>query len=142
MSTSHRQQPSTDTTRRIREQRKSPRQHCEVSVALSVLKSDGEFTDPMLVKAVDISVDGIAILTTQMVRSGTAGALHLRIPGRRTAIIGVEAVNCAYIGDMKHRIGLRFTALHESFAGSPSMMNGSRILERESAHQSLRRAVA
>jgi hypothetical protein len=120
--------------------RRADRSAYEASVALAVMRGD-EFGKPVVVQATDISVSGIGIVTRQMMHEGTVGALHLLMPDDGTTVVGVEVMNCQYIGEMNHRIGLRFTELHPKYTASPNMPGKCRVIESKHAHKTFRKSV-
>lgn len=120
--------------------RRADRSAYEASVALAVMRGD-EFGKPVVVQATDISVSGIGIVSRQMMHEGTVGALHLLMPGDGTTVVGVEVMNCQYIGEMNHRIGLRFTELHSKYAASPNMPAKCRVIESKLAHKTFRKSI-
>ncbi len=117
--------------------RRADRRAYKSPVSLSVMRGS-EFCRPVDVTAVDISVCGIGVLTRQMMHRGAVGALHLRMPDGSTAIVGVVVMNCHYVGEMNHRVGLQFTELHPSYAESPHMPENSRVIQSRNAHQAFR----
>jgi hypothetical protein len=123
------------------DRRSAPRVPYETAVVLAVQRPDGEFGAPFAVEAVDISPGGAAVLSRQMVHPGTIGALHLLMPQTEPLVVGIEVMRCEYIGDMQHRVGLRFTHLHPKYAQSKNMTEACKVLKCAAAQHALRKSM-
>ncbi|MHC4948985.1 MAG: PilZ domain-containing protein [Planctomycetota bacterium] len=95
------------------EKRRQERHPYEGLVAIVLLASDGERSRPVVVRAKDISVGGICVVSRQMLHPDSRGAIQMvRSDGTR-ALVGVQVRFCRYAGAMRHETGMEFTALPE-----------------------------
>jgi hypothetical protein len=60
------------------------------------------------VRASDISVGGVRILGRHMLYPRSTGVIQLTRPDGSMALVGVEIVHTAYIGEMRYASGCRF----------------------------------
>ncbi|UCD73950.1 MAG: PilZ domain-containing protein [Phycisphaerales bacterium] len=100
----------------VEERRSRDRVPYDATVALILLGPDGYRSDPMLLRAKDISVGGISVISRNMIHVGAAGAIQLVKSDGRAALVGVEVRHCRYTGRMTHETGMRFTPIPEGLA--------------------------
>ena len=86
----------------------------QAHVALVLLAGDGDRTKPILADAREISVDGITIVSRQMLHPGATGAMQMLRADGRLALVGVEILSSTYVGNMEHVTACRFSPLPES----------------------------
>lgn len=80
-------------------------------VALLLIAPTGERSRPMVVRARDISLDGISVAGRQMIYPGSQGAMQLVRSDGRMALVGVAVRNSRYVGEMRHHTGMSFVPL-------------------------------
>jgi hypothetical protein len=93
------------------ERRSRQRVPYSAMVALILLGPDGYRSEPILLRARDLSGDGICVTGRNMIHVGSAGAMQLVRSDGRAALLGVQVMHCRYVGKMIHHTGMRFTDL-------------------------------
>lgn len=93
------------------ERRARRRLNYEALVALVLIGPTGSRGQPQVVKAKDLSITGIGVVSRHMMYPGSQGALQIVRSDGRAALVGVQVRHSRYIGNMEHYTGLKFIPL-------------------------------
>jgi hypothetical protein len=110
--------PSADV-----EKRNAVRHPFDQLVAVALVSSSQPAAAVQVVRACDLSVSGIGVISRHMMHPGSTGAVHMLKSDGRSALLGVQVRYSRYVGDAGHRTGLQFTPL-------PEQINASVFLDR------------
>ena len=80
-------------------------------VALLLVAPTGDRGRPQVLRAKDISFNGISVRSKNMIYPGSAGALQLLRSDGTVALVGVTVIGSRYLGNMQHLTGMLFTGL-------------------------------
>ena len=98
------------------ERRDRQRVPYDATVALILLGPGGFRSEPILLRAKDISAGGICVVSRNMIHVGAAGAMQLVRSDGRAALVGVQIRHCRYVGQMLHQTGMQFTDMPEGLS--------------------------
>ena len=98
------------------ERRSRQRVPYDATVALILLGPDGYRSEPILLRAKDISAGGVCVISRNMIHVGAAGAMQLVRSDGRAALVGVQVRHCRYVGKMQHQTGLQFSDMPEGLS--------------------------
>lgn len=98
--------------------RKEPRLEYDAKVALIMISPTGHFGTPAMVQGMDLSLDGMCVISRSMMYEGSIGAVQLVRSNGEMAVVGAQVCHCTYVGAMQHRVGLKFVPLPENFPSS------------------------
>jgi hypothetical protein len=107
----------------IDDRRARRRLQYEALVALVLISPTGERGQPLVVRARDLSLTGMGVVSRHMMYPGSQGALQIVRSNGTSALVGVQVRHSRYIGNMEHYTGLKFIAL-------PSDISTSDFLDR------------
>jgi hypothetical protein len=93
------------------ERRARRRLDYEALVALVLIGPTGARGQPLVVKARDLSITGMGVVSRHMMYPGSQGALQIVRTDGRSALVGVQVRHSRYIGNMEHYTGLKFIPL-------------------------------
>ena len=97
-------------------------------VAMLLVAPTGERGRPVVVRARDISIDGISVVGRQMIYPGSQGALQLVRSDGSAAVVGVTVKASRYVGDMKHHTGMAFSPLPQGISAKEFVGKDGRLL--------------
>jgi hypothetical protein len=95
----------------IDERRARKRVDYDALVALVLIGPTGGRGQPQVVRAKDLSLTGIGVVSRHMMYPGSQGALQIVRSDGRAALVGVQVRHSRYIGNMEHYTGLKFVPL-------------------------------
>lgn len=98
------------------ERRNRTRHPYDALVALVLVSPTGDRGQAMILRAKDISMSGISLISRHMIYPGSRGGVQLMRSDGRVAVVGVQVRYCRYTGNMEHHTGLEFTPLPASLA--------------------------
>jgi hypothetical protein len=97
------------------EQRRQQRFDYKALVGLMLSRPGGSRSEPMVLRARDISSGGVSLLSSHPIAAGSEGVMQLVRSDGQFALVGVVARHCRYAGHMEHRTGFQFAPLPEGF---------------------------
>jgi hypothetical protein len=80
-------------------------------VALLLISPTGDRGRPIVLRARNISVYGISVISRHMIYPGSVGAMQLLRTDGRLALVGIRVKISRYIGNMEHHTGMSFMPL-------------------------------
>jgi hypothetical protein len=80
-------------------------------VALLLISPTGDRGRPVVLRARNISLYGISVVSRHMIYPGSVGAMQLLRSDGRLALVGVRVKASRYIGNMEHHTGMAFVPL-------------------------------
>ena len=80
-------------------------------VALLLISPTGDRGRPIVLRARNISLYGISVISRHMIYPGSVGAMQLLRSDGRLALVGVRVKISRYIGNMEHHTGMSFIPL-------------------------------
>ena len=95
----------------IDERRARRRLNYDALVALVLISPTGGRGQPQVVRARDLSLTGMGVVSRHMMYPGSQGALQIVRSDGTAALLGVQVRHSRYIGNMEHYTGLKFIAL-------------------------------
>lgn len=114
---------ATESDRRLND-----RKPYEALVAVVLVQPEGGSSDPIVLRAIDISVGGMGVVSRQMLHPGTRGAVQLVRSNGQRALVGFETRHSRYTGSLRHETGLEFTALPEGLSAEDFMDEKGRLV--------------
>jgi hypothetical protein len=115
-------------TTSIDERRARKRVQYEALVALVLISPTGGRGQPQVVRARDLSLTGIGVVSRHMLYPGSQGALQIVRSDGRSALVGVQVRHSRYIGNMEHYTGLKFIALPADISTSDFLDRHGRMV--------------
>jgi len=85
-------------------------------------------TDVSLLRACDVSVGGVRLLSRCMLYPGAKGVVQLSRNNQEHAIVGIEVLYTDYIGDMRYASGCRFIAVPAELLSTRFMMSDGGVV--------------
>ena len=97
------------------EQRRQKRVPYDSLVALVLSLPNGQRSRPMVLRARDVSGDGIQVVSSHEIPVGAEGVMQLVRSDGQFALVGIRALHCRYEGHMEHRSGILFIPMPQGF---------------------------
>ena len=99
----------------VKDRRNTERHPYTLLVGLVLLDENRELLPPLLLRARDISVEGIGLSSRGPLDVGKQGVLQLVRSNGNLALAGVEVMHCRYVKDLEHIVGLCFIPMPTGF---------------------------
>jgi hypothetical protein len=111
-----------------KDQRRKRRTPYRALVGVVLRRSDGTRTEPMVLRARDISSGGVSVMSSHAIPSGGVGVMQIVRSDGRFALVGVVARHCQYAGHMEHRTGFEFVPMPEGFSRAEFLDEQGRMI--------------
>lgn len=111
-----------------RERRAHYRHPYSAVIAVVLVGADGTRSQPMALRAKNISLGGVGVIGRQMMHPGQKGAIQLVRSDGSTAVVGVQVKHCRYVGGMDHESGLQFMPMPQGIEPD-DLLDGSNRLK-------------
>lgn len=99
----------------VKNRRNTERHPYTLLVGLVLLDENRELSPPLLLRARDLSLEGIGLSSRGPLDVGKQGVLQLVRSNGNLALAGVEVMHCRYVKDLEHVIGLGFIPMPPGF---------------------------
>ena len=96
-------------------------------VAIVLVGPTGQRGQPIVLRAKDLSLGGLCVLSRTMMYPGSRGAVQLVRSTGDVALVGVEVRHCRYSGDMQHQVGLQFVPMAAELASDSFLAQTGRM---------------
>ncbi|MCZ6834139.1 MAG: PilZ domain-containing protein [Planctomycetota bacterium] len=91
-----------------KERRGQKRHPYELLVGLILVDEQGQCSDSIVLRAINLSPGGVCLSSRQALEPGQQGVVQLMRTNGTYALAGVEIRHCHYIEDQNHIVGLQF----------------------------------
>jgi hypothetical protein len=97
-------------------------------VALLLISPTGDRGRPIVLRARNISIYGISVVSRHMIYPGSVGAMQLLRTDGRLALVGVRVKVSRYIGNMEHHTGMAFMPLPHGVTAEEFLDRNGRLV--------------
>ena len=97
-------------------------------VALLLISPTGDRGRPIVLRARNISVYGISVVSRHMIYPGSVGAMQLLRSDGQLALVGVRVKVSRYIGNMEHHTGMAFMPLPHGVTAEEFLDRNGRLV--------------
>lgn len=111
----------------IDERRAKDRQSYQSLIGLIFANDDGTLADPLVLRAKNISLGGLCLVSRELIAEGRQGVLQLVRSNGKLALAGVEVRYCKYVFDLEHEVGLQFVPMPEGLKTEDFLDENGRV---------------
>lgn len=97
-------------------------------VALLLISPTGDRGRPIVLRARNISIYGISVVSRHMIYPGSVGAMQMLRTDGRLALMGVRVKVSRYIGNMEHHTGMAFMTLPHGVTSEEFLDRNGRLV--------------